>query len=135
MKSSLSRIFSFVAAIAITMAPLHVSLALPGGYIEPPISGGGGIELPTGTGLSDKTILEIVTFVLQWLLTIFLIIAIISFVITGIQFIMAFGGSYSDSYRNAKDNFKYSILAIIVVGSSLIILKTIDYLLKAGSTV
>lgn len=93
---------------------------------------GSGIVLPTGTGLSDKSILEIITFVLEWLLSIFLIIAVISFIITGIQFLMAMGGSYSDSYRNAKENFRLSILAVVVVGSSLIILKTIDYLLKAG---
>lgn len=99
-------------------------------------SGGGdlgGIELPTGTGLSELSILEILVTVLQWLIEVFLILAVIAFVITGIQFIMAMGNAYSSSASNAKSNFTNSIIALVVVGAAYIIITTIQKLLAGGA--
>ena len=89
-----------------------------------------GIQVPTSgeTGLPDGNVSGVLNTVLNWLLMIFVIIATISFVITGLQFIFSFGGA-SGSEAQAKKNFTYTIIAIFIVGGSLIILKTIIGLL------
>lgn len=94
-------------------------------------SGGslGGIDLPTGTGLSELSILQLLVVVLKWLIEVFLILAVIAFVITGIQFVIAMGNAYSSSVSNAKTNFFNSIIAVVVVGAAYIIITTIQKLL------
>jgi len=87
-----------------------------------------GITIPDNTGLPDGSIAGVLTTTLNWLLMIFVIIATISFVITGLQFIFSFGGA-SGSEAQAKKNFSYTIIAIFIVGGSLIILKTVIGLL------
>ncbi len=94
-----------------------------------------GIQVPTSgeTGLPDGSVSGVLNTVLNWLLMIFVIIATISFVITGLQFIFSFGGA-SGSEAQAKKNFTYTIIAIFIVGGSLIILKTIIGLLGPVSS-
>ncbi len=97
-----------------------------------------GIKIPTSeeTGLPDggvSGISGILSDILNWLLMIFVIIATISFVITGLQFIFSFGGA-SGSEAQAKKNFTYTIIAIFIVGGSLIILNTIVGLLGSNSS-
>ena len=94
-----------------------------------------GIKIPTSgeTGLPDGSVSGVLNTVLNWLLMIFVIIATISFVITGLQFIFSFGGA-SGSEAQAKKNFTYTIIAIFIVGGSLIILKTIIGLLGPVSS-
>ena len=93
----------------------------------------GGILIPINTGLPDPDggILEIITNLLDWLLTVFLVLAVLAFVITGIQYLLAMGNARSESLEGAKNNFKYAITAVVVVGASLIIIRTIDYILRA----
>lgn len=100
-------------------------------------SSGKGIEIPSDTGLPDPSggILAIVKNFLNWLLTIFLILAVIAFVITGIQYLLAMGNARSNTLESAKKNFNYSLLAVIIVGAGLIILKAIDNFLRASSTI
>ena len=92
-----------------------------------------GIKIPVGTGLPDGTVASVLDNVLNWLLMIFVIIATISFVITGLQFIFSFGGA-SGTEAQAKKNFTYTIIAIFIVGGSLIILNAILGLLGPAST-
>ncbi len=94
-----------------------------------------GIQVPTSgeTGLPDGSVAEVLNTILNWLLMIFVIIATISFVVTGLQFIFSFGGA-SGSEAQAKKNFTYTIIAIFIVGGSLIILKTIIGLLGPVSS-
>ncbi len=94
-----------------------------------------GIQVPTSgeTGLPDGSVAEVLNTILNWLLMIFVIIATISFVVTGLQFIFSFGGA-SGSEAQAKKNFTYTVIAIFIVGGSLIILKTIIGLLGPVSS-
>ncbi len=94
-----------------------------------------GIQVPTSgeTGLPDGSVSGVLNTVLNWLLMIFVIIATISFVVTGLQFIFSFGGA-SGSESQAKKNFTYTIIAIFIVGGSLIILKTVIGLLGPVSS-
>ncbi len=94
-----------------------------------------GIQVPTGTGLSEDSFAQVFDRVLNWLLMIFVILATMAFVVTGLQFIFSFGGA-SGSEAQAKKNFTYTIIAIFIVGGALIILNTIVGLLgtaPAGS--
>jgi hypothetical protein len=92
-----------------------------------------GIVIPTDTGLSDKSVEYVLNKTLNWLLTIFVILATIAFVITGLQFIFSFGGA-SGTEADAKKNFVYTIIAILIVGGALIILNTVIGLLGPGSS-
>jgi hypothetical protein len=92
-----------------------------------------GIVIPPDTGLSDKSVEYVLNKTLNWLLTIFVILATIAFVITGLQFIFSFGGA-SGTEADAKKNFVYTIIAILIVGGALIILNTVIGLLGPGSS-
>jgi hypothetical protein len=95
-----------------------------------------GIEIPGGTGLSEDSFAQVLDRTLNWMLMIFVILATMAFVITGLQFIFSFGGA-SGTQEDAKKNLTYTIIAIFVVGGALIILNTVVGLLgdaPAGST-
>jgi len=92
-----------------------------------------GIQIPKGTGLSENSFAEVLDRVLNWLLMIFVILATMAFVITGLQFIFSFGGA-SGTQEDAKKNFTYTIIAIFIVGGALIILNTIVGLLGSSSS-
>lgn len=92
------------------------------------------ITIPTGTGLPDPAdgIIGVLINFTSWLLTIFLILAVLSFVITGIMYILAMGDGRSQNLENAKQNVKFSIIAVAIVGASYIIIQFIDDLLSAA---
>ncbi len=98
--------------------------------------GGGGITIPD-VGLPDPPdttgkgpLLDVLLFFMKWILTVFVVLAVISFVITGVQYFFALGDKYSA--ENAKNNFKYSVVAVLVTGISLIIILTIDNILSGN---
>ena len=68
-----------------------------------------------------------------WLMAIFGTLAVLSFVITGIMYLIAMGDTRSQTLENAKQNFKWSIVAIATVGSAFIIIQAIDFFLKGLS--
>ena len=98
-------------------------------FIFPTVQAANGVTIPTDTGLSSKTIAEILTTFLKWLLTIVGIIAVIGFVISGIQYIVASGND--KVIESAKKNMMYSLIGITVALASYIIVKAIDSILKA----
>lgn len=96
---------------------------------------GGGINVPTNTGLPYPTnntgegpVIDVIFTFVGWILSVFMLLAVIAFVITGIQYLFAFGDTYKA--ETAKRNFTYSVIAVSVVGGALIILITIDALLN-----
>lgn len=117
------------ALMAIFILGLGVSL----GAIAPQAQAG--ITIPTGTGLPEPTtvsgfgpVVDVVASVLRWILGLFLLLAIISFVISGIMYLFSFGDPRMA--EKAKSAFTYSIIAVAAVGGSLIIVQTIDLLLS-----
>jgi hypothetical protein len=94
-------------------------------------SAGGGVVIPTTTGLSDRSIKDILTNLLNWLLMIVGIIALIGFIISGIQYILAAGDE--KLMELGKKNMLYSIMGIVVVMASLVVVQAIDYALRAQS--
>jgi hypothetical protein len=92
------------------------------------------ILIPPNTGLpdpggSDPIILILIELV-AWLLTVFLILAVLAFVITGLMYLFSMGDGRSQTLENAKQYFKYSIIAVITVGSSYILINSIDLFLN-----
>ncbi len=94
---------------------------------------GTGIVIPTGTGLPDPSggIAQIVRNLLTWLLGIVGVIAIIGFVISGIQYLTSAGDE--DRMKSAKRNMLYAIIGVVVVLSSYVIIQAIQYALEAKS--
>lgn len=113
-----------------------------------------GICIPTGTGLSrgDSTSISttfgfltlsvrficatgpiacvLVTF-MNWSLSIIGLIAIISFVLAGFQYLMAFGEP--KALEKAKNHVKWSIIGVVVALSGMVVIYAIDSLLAGYS--
>lgn len=91
-----------------------------------------GICVPADTGLSSASIFSILKSFMNWLLTIFGIIAIAAFVISGIQYLTAAGDE--SQAETAKRNMQYSIIGIIVALSGLVIINAVSTLLGGNSS-
>lgn len=113
-----------------------------------------GICIPTGTGLSrgDTTTLSttiafltisihficatgpvacvLATF-MNWSLSIVGLIAVISFVLAGFQYLLAFGDP--KSMEKAKDHVRWSIIGVIVALSGMVVIYAVDGLLAGYS--
>jgi hypothetical protein len=94
---------------------------------------GTGIVIPEGTGLPDPPngVAQIIRNLLTWLLGIVGVIAIIGFVISGIQYLTSAGDE--DQMQSAKRNMLYAIIGVVVVLSSYVIIQAIQYALEARS--
>ncbi|MEK9173949.1 MAG: pilin [Patescibacteria group bacterium] len=88
-----------------------------------------GVCFPTNTGLSEATIQDILITFMNWLLGIVGMIAIIAFVITGMQYLAAVGDA--KLAETAKKNMLNSIIGIVVALSGFVILQAIDQLFTA----
>lgn len=92
------------------------------------------VTLPTGTGLPEPSgrdpVNTVATTFMNWLLSILGVLAVIAFVISGIQYITSAGNQ--DSIETAKKNMKWSIVGVAVALISLTILNTI-YNITTGS--
>lgn len=95
---------------------------------------GTGIVIPEGTGLPDPPggIAAIVKNLLTWLLGIVGVIALIGFIISGVQYLTSAGDE--DRMQSAKRNLLYSIIGVVVVLASFVIIQAIDFALRANSS-
>lgn len=85
---------------------------------------GVGVCIPIDTGLPEDEVYVIITNFLYWLLIIFGILAVIAFVISGIQYLVSAGDQ--DMLETAKRNTKWSLIGVIIGLSGLIIINAID---------
>jgi hypothetical protein len=92
------------------------------------------IPLPTGTGLPDpgSGVEGILINFASWLLGIFLVMAVLAFIITGFMYLFSMGDARSQNLENAKQYFKYAIIAVATVGASYILISSIDLFLNAS---
>lgn len=124
----------FICSTIVIMA-WTVLLSFFGALIQIAKAAGSGVALPQNTGLPDNDIPTILTRLVSWLLLVFGFVAIISFVITGIMYLM--GGSMTGEKKDvsgAKKQLQWSIVGVIVGLSGYIILKAVDAWLKGSST-
>lgn len=85
----------------------------------------GGVCFPSSsiTGLSNAPVYVILSNIFSWMMGIFTTLAVIAFVVSGIQYLMSAGDS--DLAKSAKSNATNAIIGIIVGLSGFIIIKAI----------
>jgi hypothetical protein len=83
-------------------------------------------------GLPDNPggIAGILTNVLNWLLLVIGVVAVIAFVISGLQYMISAGDE--KDMETAKLNLTYSILGIIAALSGYLIVRAVDAMLRGG---
>lgn len=79
------------------------------------------------SGLSKKSIYDIIVVLMNWLLSLITIFAVIGFIVSGIYFITAKG---TGKLEEAKSWLTYSIVGITVALIGYIIVQLIDNLLR-----
>ena len=79
-------------------------------------------------GISDASVASILINLMKWMLYLFGFLAIIAFVISGIQYLSAAGNM--NMIETAKRNMNYSIIGVIVALAGVVILIAIDSLLR-----
>lgn len=119
-----------------TAALLMALLMLYSAVFIVPVALSSTIPLPENSGLPNPTdttgqgpVVQVIGNVLSWILTVFLFLAVIGFIVTGIQYLMSFGSSFA--VEKAKRNFVYSVIAVAVVGGAMVIIYTIESLLSS----
>lgn len=87
----------------------------------------GSAQLPGGS------IYLIIAATLSWLLAVLGFVAVMGFVISGIQYLVSAGNE--DMIETAKRNMKYSIIGVIVALSGWIVIQAIDRALNGTTTI
>ncbi|HLN19411.1 MAG TPA: hypothetical protein VK255_04565, partial [Patescibacteria group bacterium] len=82
---------------------------------------------------SSSGIAGILSNLLIWLLSIFGGIAIISFIVSGVQYFLAAGDE--KMMQSAKRNATFSIIGVVVALSAYVVIQAIDTLLRGSSTI
>ena len=116
---------SLFLTLAFSLLLLGVSLLVANAQIVVP--GNTGLPEPTDRTGGAGPVMDVVFYFVSWILSLFMLLAVLGFVITGIQYLMAFG-DYQRA-EIAKRNFMYSVIAVTVVGGALVIIRTIDWIL------
>jgi len=80
--------------------------------------------------LPKSTFAEVIRNLLLYLLAVFTILAVLSFVIYGMMFL--FGGASKDAADTARKGVNYSIIGIVIGLSGYIIIRLITELLSGG---
>lgn len=93
----------------------------------------GSVQLPPNTGLPENAqgIAGVLSNVLMFLLATVGILAVIAFVVSGIQYLVSAGDERN--IETAKRNLTYSVVGVVVALAGLIIVTTIDMILRGGT--
>lgn len=91
-----------------------------------------GVCFPTGTGLAETPIADILSNALFWLLGIFGFFGIAGFVISGIQYLVSAGNE--KGIETAKRNMKWSLVGVVVGISGMVIIRAITAALEATTS-
>ena len=91
-----------------------------------------GVCFPTGTGLSSQPLATIIMGVMNWMLAVLGFIAVLGFVISGMQYLLSAGDE--GMVETAKRNMKYSTIGVVVALSGRVLIMAINNLLNASTT-
>ena len=91
-----------------------------------------GLYIPSGSeiGLSDVSVTQLIRNLMNWLLYIVGFVAIIAFVIAGLQYLLA--GADSKMAEKAKESMQYAMVGVLVALSALIIIRAIQSVLSGA---
>jgi Na+-driven multidrug efflux pump len=81
-------------------------------------------------GLSERSVKDILTNLLKWILQIVGIIAVMGFVISGIMYLVSTGNE--EVITKAKKYMTYCLIGIVVVLASFVVIQTIDAIMNAS---
>lgn len=94
-----------------------------------------GIVIPPATGLPDPAdttgqgpVVQVTVNVMKWILSVFTLLAVMAFVFTGIKYLTSMGDTYKA--EEARKSLEYSVIGVAVVGGALILIYTVDVLLR-----
>ena len=92
-----------------------------------------GVTLPTNVGLptNPNGLAGVISNFTNWILDIFGFLAIISFVVSGIMYILAAGDE--DAQEKAKKQMTWSIVGVVVGLVGLVIIYAVDAFLNGAS--
>lgn len=122
----LKKISSFLLYVTFILVPTAVSAQW-----STTGNGADGYSNAASGGLPNQTIYNIISNTLSWLLAVFGFIAIVGFVISGIQYLTAAGND--SQIETAKTNMKYSIVGVIVGLMGFVLVRAIDSWLSGGN--
>lgn len=88
-------------------------------------------QMPQGTGLPTSPVSSIIGRTMSWLLAMVGMIAIIAFVISGIQYLTAAGDE--SQAETAKRTMKFAIIGVVVALSAYTVVQAIDCALGANT--
>jgi hypothetical protein len=129
MKKMISRVSLAVAALTFPLATyaVNVTVTWPSGT-----GTGTGWGVSNQYNLPEGSILGILSNLLFWLLSVFAILGIVGFVISGIMYLLA--GVNEDLMEKGKDGMKWSIIGIIVGLSGFVIMQAVSAMLTGASS-
>ncbi len=116
----------FVVFCAIVSTQPAMAGGCPSGYVMT-----SGVCFPSNTGLSSTPLATIIMNVLNWLLAVLGFIAVLGFVISGMQYLTSAGDE--GLAETAKRNMKYSIIGVVVALSGRILIVAINNMLNAST--
>jgi hypothetical protein len=90
-----------------------------------------GVCFPSNTGLSSTPVATIIMNVMNWMLAILGFVAVLGFVISGMQYLLSAGDE--GMVESAKRNMKYSIIGVVVALSGRVLIMAINNLLNAST--
>lgn len=123
----MKKMFMYVMAAMLVLAPIAVSAQFAPGYDTNPDNTSVG-----ATGLSEISIRDMITLIMNWLLYLLAALAVLGFVIAGILYITAAGDE--GKTEKAKGLITYSIIGLVVALLGLVIVRTVSNLVGVGST-
>ncbi len=91
----------------------------------------GGVCFPAGTGLPETPISVILENLFSWLMGLFTTLAVMAFVVSGVQCLTAAGNE--DLMESGKRNVQYSMLGVLVGLSGFVIVRAIAAALSGTS--
>lgn len=106
-----------------------VSYSVASAALVAPVAVFAQITTPSGTGLPEASVTDIVTNIMKWLLMLVGILGVIGFVIAGILYLTSAGDQ--NQIDRAKKAMIYSIVGVLVALLGLIILAAMRKLLGA----
>jgi len=119
MKNKIRSFASAVSVMAMTLPMLVSAATTP-------------FKTPTGTGLPEGSITEIITNIMNWLLMLIGIVGVIGFAIAGILYLTAAGDE--GRIDTAKSAMMYSIVGVVVALVGVVIIKAAQGLLGGSSS-
>jgi hypothetical protein len=122
---SLFLIIGFSIAPSFVLAAVDWSVTIGNG------TGSGAFALANPYGLPEGSIYDIISNILFWLLSIFAVLGIVGFVISGIFYLISAGDE--GMADKGKDGMKWSVIGVIVGLSGYIVMKAVASMLGGQS--